>query len=148
MAVSFSRLMDAHSVIFQIFLGSASVAFVHPSVILDRNVTWSRRTLWKLPYRVSLGLFLPGFWYWIVDTECMQYEIMNTWYVASRVMPLYRARKMNDSGWFHPPLPSLDDESIVYTGQPSSMFAFDWAQKVIELSLGNSKPQLEHCAYL
>jgi hypothetical protein len=72
-----------------------------------------------------------------------QYEIMNTWYVASRVMPLYRARKMNDSGWFHPSLPSLDPFSIVYTGQPASMFAFDWAQKVMELSFG-TKPQVEH----
>ena len=67
----------------------AKVRLLHPSAIFNSEVTvaWEgSRTIWVPALDVGLA---------------------NIWFYATRMVPVYKARVMNEEGWFHPPLPSL-----------------------------------------
>lgn len=98
-----------------------------------------------------------------------QFPIKNTWYTASRFVPFFKARgtfrnckhcirvtlrkltstpfpAMNASGWFHPPLPSLDENDIVFSAVDGEPFQMDWSRQVMVLSTGN-RSRMEFGAY-
>lgn len=72
-----------------------------------------------------------------------QYALDNIWYVGGKFAPIYHARKLNASGYFSPPLPSLGRQDIVFVPQPWEYFRMDWMQQFLRLSTGGA-PRVEY----
>lgn len=84
------------------------------------KVTWQEPTFWRLALDVSLS---------------------NIWFYSTRVMPLFKARRMNESGLFAHPLPSLDADAgdILYvplSGGRKRYASKEWHQTVLAVASG------------
>ena len=90
---------------------------VRPSSLTspDRKVTWHNGTLWRLPIHINLS---------------------NLWFWASRVTPMYRARRMNATRIMNPVLPPLDSGDLIYVPMKEEDFSGEWMQAVLRLASG------------
>ena len=97
---------------------------VKPSVLEapDRKVTWTTSTVWRLPIHLQLS---------------------NIWFWGSRVMPVYRALRMNNTRVLNPPLPPFGEGDLVYVPMPSHDFKGAWFDATLAIATGG-KPRVEY----
>ena len=59
---------------------------------------------------------------------------------------MYKVRKMNDMGWFDPPLPAFGPSDVVYAGIKEHRLQWDWAQHLLAAATTNaSQYQYREC---
>jgi hypothetical protein len=103
--------------------GALQAKIVKPSTLSasDRKVTWSSHNIWILP---------------------MDLPLANLWYYGSRILPMYRARLMNNTRILNPTLPAFSSDDIVYIPSVEDQFKGQWFDTVMDVSSGG-KGRLE-----
>ena len=98
--------------------------YIHPSAIYSPSVklTWTDQTLWRPALDVPLS---------------------NIWFFSTRVLPLFKARRMNESGLIDTPLPPMGSDDILYFSLPDARrrYSHDWHQAVLNVATGGKIPQ-------
>lgn len=74
-----------------------------------------------------------------------QHTLTNVWYLASRVLPLYTALRMNATGELS--LPPLERDDIIFARSAGTAFADDWSQTILELA-SRGHPRFEFRKWL
>jgi hypothetical protein len=102
----------------------ARSSVVHPDALKssDTTFTWSSRVFWR---------------------PALDARLSNIWYFGTRVLPLFKARQMNNTGLFATSLPSMDESDILFVTLPDGESRYrnsSWHQTVLQVSTGGRVP--------